>query len=84
MATQTLADCNEEAEEAFLCDELLSELRAKTILQQEIAACRAVPVLYGSAKFGIGIRELADALTTYMPSCENRKTENLHHSDGTS
>lgn len=76
-ATEVLADLCEEAEEAFLCDSLLSADRAVQLVKQEIAACRLVPVLCGSAKLGIGIRELADTVTRFMPSADRRKTEDL-------
>lgn len=76
-ATEVLADLCEEAEEAFLCDTLLSADRAEVLTKQEIAACRLVPVLCGSAKLGIGVKETADVLTRFMPSADRRKTDDL-------
>lgn len=76
-ATEVLADLCEEAEEAFLCDTLLSANRAEVLTKQEIAACRLVPVLCGSAKLGIGVKETADVLTRFMPSADRRKTDDL-------
>ncbi len=76
-ATEVLADLCEEAEEAFLCDTLLSVNRAEVLTKQEIAACRLVPVLCGSAKLGIGVKETADVLTRFMPSSDRRKTDDL-------
>ena len=76
-ATEVLADLCEEAEEAFLCDTLLSANRAEVLTKQEIAACRLVPVLCGSAKLGIGVKETADVLTRFMPSSDRRKTDDL-------
>ncbi|MBQ6862664.1 MAG: TetM/TetW/TetO/TetS family tetracycline resistance ribosomal protection protein [Clostridia bacterium] len=76
-ATEVLADLCEEAEEAFLCDTLLSANRAEVLAKREIAACRLVPVLCGSAKLGIGVKETADVLTRFMPSADRRKTDDL-------
>ncbi len=76
-ATEVLADLCEEAEEAFLCDTLLSANRAEVLTKQEIATCRLVPVLCGSAKLGIGVKETADVLTRFMPSSDRRKTDDL-------
>jgi len=76
-ATEVLADINEEAEEAFLNDTYLSATQADCLIKQEIAACRLVPVLCGSAKLGIGVKELADVLTKFLPSSDRRKTDDL-------
>ena len=76
-ATEVLADLCEEAEEAFLCDTLLSADRAEVLAKREISACRLAPVLLGSAKLGIGVKETADVLTRFMPSADRRKTDDL-------
>ena len=76
-ATEVLADFNEEAEEVFLNDEVLQIEEAKKIIRKEILNCRLSPVLYGSAKHGVGVRELADALVEYMPSAEHKETDGL-------
>lgn len=76
-ATETLADINDEAADVFLNDDILSESRAKELVRKEIADCRLTPVLFGSAKYSIGIKELADILTEFMPDSERRKTDEL-------
>ena len=76
-ATETLAEINDEAADAFLCDETLSPERAKELVRKEISDCRLIPVLCGSAKLSIGVRNLADALIEFMPSAERRKTDDL-------
>ena len=76
-ATEALADVCDEAADAFLCDEALSESRASELVRKEISECRLIPVLCGSAKHSVGVRELADFLVEYMPSSERRATENL-------
>lgn len=76
-ATETLADINEKAEEAYLNERILCTEDIKQIIRQETLKCNLSPVLFGSAKNGIGIKELADALIEYMPSSEHKKTDNL-------
>ena len=76
-ATEILADINEKAENAFLNDEILNIEDIQCILKDEILNCKISPVLYGSAKQGIGVKELADALIKYMPSAENKDTNDL-------
>ncbi len=75
--TQVLADICDEAAETFLSDSVLSLERAKELVAQEIYACRLVPVLCGSAKYSIGIEDLADFLIEFMPSAQRRKTDEL-------
>lgn len=76
-ATQALAEINDEAADAFLNDEILSSERASELIREEISACRLTPVLCGSAKFSLGVKELADMIVEFMPSAERRATDNL-------
>lgn len=76
-ATEALADICDEAAEAFLCDEVLTHERAAELVRNEISACRLTPVLCGSAKYSIGVENLADFLVEYMPSSERRATDEL-------
>lgn len=76
-ATDALADLCEEAEEAFLCEEALPFETAHSLVKREISACRLAPVLCGSAKYSIGVKELADTLVDLMPSSERRATDGL-------
>lgn len=76
-ATQSLADLCDEAADAFLCDETLSLERATELVREEIAACRLTPVIFGSAKYSIGVRDLADAFVKFMPDSTRRQTEDL-------
>ena len=76
-ATETLADISDEAAELFLCDEVLTKDAAEQIIRKEISECRLTPVVYGSAKYGTGIKELADILVRYMPDSSRRATEDL-------
>ena len=76
-ATEALADVNDEAADAFLMEENLPFNRATELVKSEISACRLTPVVMGSAKYSIGVRELADALVSYMPDSTRRATEDL-------
>ena len=75
--TEALCETCEEAEEAFLSDEILAPERADLLVRQEISACRLIPVLCGSAKNSVGVREIADFMTAYMPSSDRRATDDL-------
>ncbi|MBP3442565.1 MAG: TetM/TetW/TetO/TetS family tetracycline resistance ribosomal protection protein [Clostridia bacterium] len=76
-ATEALADICDEAAEAFLCDEFLPFERADELVRKEISSCSLTPVIFGSAKYSIGIKELADTLVRYMPDSSRRATEDL-------
>lgn len=76
-ATEALAELCDEAAEAYLNEETLSPERASELIKKEISECRLTPVICGSAKFSIGIEELADILVEFMPSAERRATDEL-------
>ena len=77
VTTQTLADLNDEAADIFLCDNLLTKKKADELIKKEISDCTLIPVVFGSAKLSIGIKELAEIMTEYMPTATNRKTNEL-------
>lgn len=76
-ATETLADICDEAADVFLNESVLSEMRAKELVRQKIADCELTPVIFGSAKYSVGTKELADILTDLMPDSQRRKTDEL-------
>ena len=76
-ATEALADISDEAAEAFLCDEVLERNRAAELIRKEISDCRLIPVVHGSAKYGVGVKELADVIVEYMPDSSRRATDDL-------
>ncbi|MBR5232574.1 MAG: TetM/TetW/TetO/TetS family tetracycline resistance ribosomal protection protein [Clostridia bacterium] len=76
-ATETLAEVNDEAAEMFLNDTLLTKEKSDEIICKEVSDCRLTPVVYGSAKYGVGIKELADILIKYMPDSSRRATDVL-------
>lgn len=75
--TEALCDICEEAAEAFLSDEILPHDRAYSLLREAIADGTVTPILYGSAKLSLGIRELADFMVDFMPSSERLATAGL-------
>ena len=75
--TEGLAEYCDEAADAFLSDALLPHARAEALLRQEIAACRVLPVLMGAAKYGVGVAELLDFITTYLPDASRRGRDAL-------
>lgn len=76
-ATETLADVSDEVAELFLCDKVLTKSKADEIIRKEISDCRLTPVVFGSAKYCVGVKELADILVKYMPDSARRATEDL-------
>ncbi len=76
-ATQALADICDEAADAFLCDTYLSTKRATELVKEKIASCELTPVVFGSAKYAIGVKELTDALVNFMPCSKRRETNGL-------
>lgn len=76
-ATEALADICDEAADAFLSEKTLSAERADELIRSEIAVCRLTPVIFGSAKLSVGIKELADMLVKYMPDSTRRSTDEL-------
>jgi ribosomal protection tetracycline resistance protein len=75
--TEALCDICDEAAEAFLSDEILPHDRACELLREAISAGTVTPVLYGSAKLSLGIRDLADFMVDYMPSSARLATDGL-------
>lgn len=75
--TEALCDVSDEAAEAFLSDEVLPHERARELLRQYIADGTVTPVLYGSAKLSLGIRELADMMVDFMPCAARLATDTL-------
>ncbi len=76
-ATEALAEICDEAADAFLSDSSLDISNAKELVKEEIRKCSLTPVLCASAKLSIGIKELADFITEYMPSASHRATDEL-------
>ena len=75
--TEGLCEIRAEAEEAFLNDSTLSIKDAKAVLKEEIGSKRALPVLAGSAKLGVGVEALLDFMCAYMPDSSCRQTDEL-------
>ena len=76
-ATETLADISDEVAEIFLDDRFLTKEKADELIRKEISDCSLTPVVFGSAKYSVGIKELADVLIRYMPDSSRRATDDL-------
>ena len=76
-ATETLADLSDEVAEMFLEDKVLAKDKAEEFIRKEISDCRLTPVILGSAKYAVGVKELADVLVKYMPDYSRRGTDEL-------
>ncbi len=76
-ATEALADICDEAAELFIEDKVLPREKAEKMIRKEISQCRLTPVVFGSAKYSVGVKELADILVSFMPDSTRRSTENL-------
>jgi len=75
--TEALCDIYPEAEEAYLGDTSLDHIRSVELFKEAIEKCEIAPVLCGSAKIGVGVKELLDFITKYMPSSSTRQTDGL-------
>lgn len=76
-ATEALAEFDPEAEEAFLTDTALPDGTARDRLRDAIRTCRITPILWGSAKNGVGVTELLDFCTDFLPDASARETDRL-------
>ena len=56
--------------ERYFNDENITIAELKQSMTQQIPASKLFPVLLGSAKFDIGIHELLDTITQYMPAAK--------------
>jgi ribosomal protection tetracycline resistance protein len=65
--TEAVLNNDEALMEAYLDNDSITVEEIRKSLKQQILNKKLFPVLMGSAKFDIGIRELLDALINYMP-----------------
>lgn len=76
-ATEALAEIDEEAADVFLNDDVLPVDVIRQKLTAEILSTHITPVLCGCAKKGIGISEVLDFMTEWMPNAAQKETESL-------
>ncbi len=76
-ATEALSDLSDEVLEIFLNDEMLTKEKASEYIRKEISTCRLTPIVFGSAKYGIGIKEFLNTAIAFMPDSKRRETEEL-------
>ena len=62
--------------ERYLDGEKISDSEIKQSLIDQTAQCSAFPAVFGSAMQGIGIKELLDAVSTYLPKAKPCESEN--------
>ena len=75
--TEALADVYDDIADMFLMDE---KIPADVILARfadAVRECKITPVLCGSALNGIGVSDLIEFITEYMPSSDSRATDEL-------
>lgn len=74
---EKLAELDEELEELYLLEERPDQALLEQKLQDYSRAGRIYPTVFVSAKAGKGIRQLAEAIVTYLPDSSTRSTEEL-------
>lgn len=74
-ATEAIAEFNEFAAELYLIDEVLPKDKVDEMLPKAIRDTKITPVLCGCAKKGLGVGELLDFITKYMPHAGYKATE---------
>ena len=74
---EKLGETDDAMAEAFLEDRIPDRDEIDHALREAVGACRLVPVLCGSAAFGIGITELADAVKKYLPTAEKNLVDGV-------
>ncbi len=75
--TECLAEVCDEAAEAYINGEALTRERLTPLLCEAVHARRVTPVLFGSSLLSVGITEVLDAITEYLPNASVKQTEGL-------
>ncbi len=74
---ETIAATNDELFEKYLDGYKISFIELEDALTQAIRDSKLIPVLFGSAKNSMGIKELLDAMVHYFPSPNGNITKSL-------
>lgn len=74
---EQLANLDEELEEQYLAEEQPDRGTLQKKLQRYTRSGQAYPVVFTSAKEGMGIRQLAEAIVAYLPDASARSTKEL-------
>ncbi len=64
---ESIANTNEEILEKYLNEETLSFTELNNCLVQAVHECNLIPVFMGSAKNSVGVKELLQAVSQYLP-----------------
>ncbi len=75
--TEAAADLDDSIAERYLMEEEISKDEITAVLQKAVSERKAVPVYFGSAQNSIGVSELLEAITTYLPSAAKTVTDSL-------
>lgn len=74
-ATEAFAEFNDFAAELYLIDEVLPKDRVDAMLPKAIFERKITPVICGCAKKGLGVGELLDFISEYMPDSQYKQTD---------
>ncbi len=75
--TECLAEVSDEVAEIYIEGGVLPHDRLMTLLAEAVYERRLTPVLAGSSLLAVGMEELLDAVTTYLPPASRRQSEEL-------
>lgn len=74
---ENLAECNEEILELYLEGRNIKYEKANSILKQSVKKGVIIPVLAGSVKYSLGIKELLNTIIDYFPEPVQKPNESL-------
>jgi ribosomal protection tetracycline resistance protein len=74
---EAVATSNDMLLEKYLSGEKIEYEMFIDVLRDSVAKSRLIPVFMGSAKTGVGVKELLDAVTTYIPEPASDSTKPL-------
>ncbi|MBQ4607170.1 MAG: TetM/TetW/TetO/TetS family tetracycline resistance ribosomal protection protein [Clostridia bacterium] len=75
--TEALGEWDEAIAERFLLDDVLTEEEIAAALPDAIRETKITPVLCGCAKKGLGVTDVLDFCTRWMPDASAKATEDL-------
>jgi len=76
-ACEVLSEYDDDIMEKYLSDERVDDNQLRAVLARECAVGEVYPVLFGSAMYAVGIKELVEAIVTYLPDSERIGTDKL-------
>lgn len=70
---EACAELDEEVEEKYLAEDVISEEDLKRVLRKATLAHEIQPVLFGSSLKNKGVQPLLDAVINYLPAPSERR-----------